>query len=62
MNMQAGMILASALCIFIGCYTPYLYNLLPYREAAAAYEPYNRLPPVRRPCKSCSSPRSASSC
>jgi multicomponent Na+:H+ antiporter subunit D len=40
LNMQAGMILASALCIFIGCYTPFLYNLLPYRAAAAAYEPY----------------------
>lgn len=36
-NMNAAMILASALCIFIGCYTPYLYQMLPY---AVAYEPY----------------------
>lgn len=36
-NMQAAMIIASALCIFIGSYTPYLYNMLPY---PVHYEPY----------------------
>ena len=36
-NMNAAMIIASALCIFIGCYTPYLYKMLPYQEAAAEY-------------------------
>jgi multicomponent Na+:H+ antiporter subunit D len=36
-NMNAAMIIASALCIFIGCYTPYLYQMLPY---AVVYEPY----------------------
>jgi multicomponent Na+:H+ antiporter subunit D len=40
MNMQAAMIAASILCIFIGCYTPYLYNMLPYPEVAAGYHPY----------------------
>ena len=29
-NMMAAMAVASALCIFIGCYTPYLYRMLPY--------------------------------
>lgn len=36
-NMQAAMIIASALCIFIGVYTPYLYDMLPY---PVHYEPY----------------------
>ncbi len=36
-NMIAAMGIASALCIFIGCYTPYLYAMLPY---PVAYEPY----------------------
>ena len=36
-NMMAAMGIASALCIFIGCYTPYLYQMLPY---PVAYEPY----------------------
>jgi multicomponent Na+:H+ antiporter subunit D len=36
-NMMAAMGVASALCIFIGCYTPYLYQMLPY---PVAYEPY----------------------
>ena len=40
MNMQWAMIIASFLCIFIGSYTPYLYNMLPYQQAAAAYHPY----------------------
>ncbi len=39
-NMEWAMIIASFLCIFIGSYTPYLYNLLPYPEAAAEYHPY----------------------
>lgn len=36
-NMMAAMGLASALCIFIGCYTPYLYRMLPY---PVEYQPY----------------------
>jgi len=36
-NMIAAMTLASVLCIFIGCYTPYLYRMLPY---PVTYEPY----------------------
>jgi len=36
-NMNAAMAVASILCIFIGCYTPYLYNLLPY---PMEYHPY----------------------
>ena len=28
------------LCIFIGCYTPYLYKMLPYPGLAAEYHPY----------------------
>ena len=40
-NMQVGMSIAAILCIFIGCYTPYLYNMLPYPEIAAGYHPYN---------------------
>jgi multicomponent Na+:H+ antiporter subunit D len=36
-NMNAAMVIASALCIFIGCYTPYLYKMLPYQEVAAEY-------------------------
>ncbi len=39
-NMQVAMAAAAFLCIFIGCYTPYLYNMLPFPEAAAAYDPY----------------------
>ena len=39
-NMLAAMGIAAGLCVFIGVYTPYLYNLLPYREAAMAYHPY----------------------
>jgi multicomponent Na+:H+ antiporter subunit D len=39
-NMLAAMGLTAFLCIFIGCYTPYLYRLLPYQNAAAAYHPY----------------------
>lgn len=36
-NMNAAMIVASALCIFIGCYAPWLYRMLPY---PVAFEPY----------------------
>ncbi len=36
-NMNVAMIVASALCIFIGCYTPYLYRMLPY---PVDYHPY----------------------
>jgi multicomponent Na+:H+ antiporter subunit D len=36
-NMIAAMAIASALCVFIGSYTPYLYQMLPY---PVAYEPY----------------------
>jgi multicomponent Na+:H+ antiporter subunit D len=36
-NMTAAMVIASALCIFIGCYTPYLYRMLPY---PVDYQPY----------------------
>ncbi len=39
-NMNVAMSIASALCIFIGCYTPYLYRMLPYPEAAAGYDSY----------------------
>ena len=37
-NMQAAMALASFLCIFIGCYTPYLYGRLPH---PVDYHPYS---------------------
>lgn len=36
-NMTVAMAVTSGLCIFIGCYTPYLYRLLPH---AVTYEPY----------------------
>ncbi|MDH5298608.1 MAG: Na(+)/H(+) antiporter subunit D [Desulfobulbaceae bacterium] len=38
-NMQAAMGVAAFFCIFIGCYTPYLYDMLPNQEVA--YHPYN---------------------
>jgi len=38
-NMQAAMAIAAFFCIFIGCYTPYLYNMLPMTDVA--YHPYN---------------------
>jgi multicomponent Na+:H+ antiporter subunit D len=41
--MCAAMALMSFLCIFIGCYTPYLYDKLPYPMALnpeAVYHPY----------------------
>jgi multicomponent Na+:H+ antiporter subunit D len=36
-NMNVAMAIASFLCIYIGCYTPYLYNMLPY---PVFYNPY----------------------
>jgi multicomponent Na+:H+ antiporter subunit D len=36
-NMQAAMVIASGFCIFIGCYTPYLYRMLPN---PVEYQPY----------------------
>jgi multicomponent Na+:H+ antiporter subunit D len=39
-NMQLGMAIAAFLCILIGSYTPYLYQMLPYPQVAAAYHPY----------------------
>ncbi|MFZ5765722.1 MAG: Na(+)/H(+) antiporter subunit D [Thermodesulfobacteriota bacterium] len=36
-NMQAAMAIASVLCAFIGCYTAYLYNMLPF---PVDYHPY----------------------
>ncbi|MGM0680888.1 MAG: Na(+)/H(+) antiporter subunit D [Thermodesulfobacteriota bacterium] len=37
-NMQAAMAVAAFFCIFIGCYTPYLYDKLPF---SVHYNPYN---------------------
>jgi len=37
-NMIAAMAVTSGLCIFIGCYTPYLYRMLPY--APVDFHPY----------------------
>ncbi len=39
-NMNLAMAAAAFLCIFIGCYTPYLYQMLPYPEVAMQYLPY----------------------
>ena len=39
-NMLAAMGVAAFFCVFLGCYTPALYNLLPYHEAAMEYHPY----------------------
>jgi multicomponent Na+:H+ antiporter subunit D len=36
-NMNVAMAFTSFLCIFIGCYTPYLYQMLPY---PVDYQPY----------------------
>lgn len=36
-NMNLAMAIASFLCIFIGCYTPYLYRMLPF---PVDYQPY----------------------
>jgi multicomponent Na+:H+ antiporter subunit D len=37
-NMNAAMIITSVLCVFIGCYTPYLYAMLPFQPVE--YHPY----------------------
>jgi multicomponent Na+:H+ antiporter subunit D len=37
-NMTLAMSIAAFFCIFIGCYTPYLYNLLPQQDVV--YHPY----------------------
>lgn len=37
-NMQVGMFIAAFMCIFLGVYPDYLYNMLPY---AVDYHPYN---------------------
>ena len=39
-NMMVAMAIAAFLCIFIGCYTPYLYKMLPYPDEAMKYVPY----------------------
>ena len=36
-NMNTAMAVAAILCVFIGCYTPYLYKMLPY---PVEYHPY----------------------
>ncbi|MFO7606358.1 MAG: Na(+)/H(+) antiporter subunit D [Desulfurivibrionaceae bacterium] len=36
-NMQWAMGIAAFFCIFIGCYVPYLYNMLPFQEEAWHY-------------------------
>jgi multicomponent Na+:H+ antiporter subunit D len=38
-NMTLAMSIAAFFCIFIGSYTPYLYNMLPQQDVA--YHPYN---------------------
>jgi multicomponent Na+:H+ antiporter subunit D len=38
--MTAAMAIAAFICIFIGCYTPWLYKMLPYPEEAMRYAPY----------------------
>ena len=40
-NMMAAMAIASGLCIFIGCYTPYLYRMLPYPVDFHPYTSYH---------------------
>lgn len=40
-NMTAAMAVASVLCIWIGCYTPYLYQMLPYPVHYAPYTSYH---------------------
>jgi multicomponent Na+:H+ antiporter subunit D len=37
-NMNAAMAITAVLCVFIGCYTPYLYALLPFQPID--YHPY----------------------
>jgi multicomponent Na+:H+ antiporter subunit D len=40
-NMNVAMAMAAFLCIFIGCYTPYLYNMLPYPVHWNPYTAYH---------------------
>ncbi|MCF7686881.1 MAG: Na(+)/H(+) antiporter subunit D [Cephaloticoccus sp.] len=40
-NMLAAMALTAFLCIFIGCYTPYLYRMLPYPVDFVPYTSYH---------------------
>ena len=40
-NMTVAMAITSALCIFIGCYTPYLYKMLPYPVDFQPYTAYH---------------------
>jgi multicomponent Na+:H+ antiporter subunit D len=40
-NMTVAMAIASALCIFIGCYTPYLYKMLPFPVDFQPYTAYH---------------------
>jgi len=40
-NMMTAMAVTSFLCIFIGCYTPYLYRMLPYPVEFAPYTAYH---------------------
>jgi multicomponent Na+:H+ antiporter subunit D len=40
-NMQAAMAVSAFLCVFVGCYTAYLYDMLPFPEVAALYHPYS---------------------
>ncbi len=37
-NMTLAMTIAAGLCLLVGCYLPFLYNMLPY---AVEYNPYN---------------------
>jgi multicomponent Na+:H+ antiporter subunit D len=40
-NMNVAMAMAAFLCIFIGCYTPYLYDMLPYPVHWNPYTAYH---------------------
>ncbi len=40
-NMQLAMAIGGFLCIFIGCYLPFLYNMLPNQDVV--FQPYNAL-------------------
>lgn len=41
LNMNVAMAITSVLCIFIGCYTPYLYKMLPYPVDFQPYTSYH---------------------
>ena len=40
-NMQAAMAIAAVMCAFIGCYTPYLYHMLPFPVDFHPYTAYH---------------------